>query len=171
MKNDEGFTLIELILVFAIISILAGMAALSLSVAFSAGAKQCAADTSALLSRTKIGCMSHADDTYMVLFVGSDDKLYGQYFENGSKVSDEPLSNRSVTVSYRTSGAGEILLSSGSALYISFNRWNGELKIFGNDKDTPFADETKDAQIIISAGSRVYTIVLDALTGNHSLEG
>ena len=170
MRYDKGYTLIELIVVIAIIAILSTMVMLSISVVFSTGAKQSAAEADALISQCKVGCMSHSDGTYLALYLDANGKLMGEYFENGASVSADTLGSRPVSVSYRIPGAGEVELNDSETLYIAFSRATGGLQTFGASPTGPYAGGNDPAEITVSAGAKVYVITVDALTGSHILE-
>ena len=149
-RRNGGYTLVELMVVIAILGVLATMAVLSLSVISSTGARQCANQIDAKLSECKINCMSRANAQYLCIYV------------DGGK---------QVTISYQFGEESPVELGEGDGLYVAFDRASGGLRTFSAADTTPITDPAATAIITVTGGLRSYTIVVDALTGAHMLKG
>ena len=77
-KNNKGFSLIELVVVIAIMAILVGLIVVSLSTVFGTKALECAEKVSAKIDSVKTGSVSLYNET-MVLKYDTD----GYYTECG----------------------------------------------------------------------------------------
>lgn len=171
MRGNKGFTLIELIAVVAILGVLSAITTISISLVSSTGARQCAAETASLLSRCKIGCMSHPSGTYMALTMDANGKLQGSYYEDASLISVETLGSRQVSVTCQSGSDTPVLLDSSTALYLSFSRSTGELAVFSTASPSTSYTSTDSAKISIAGSGQTYIITVDALTGTYTLEG
>ena len=83
-KDNKGFSLVELIVVIAIIAVFIGILVLSLSVLFGVQARECAQKISGQMSETKAGSMSRFDETMNLKYVGKTPPDYptdGYYVE------------------------------------------------------------------------------------------
>ena len=168
-RRNGGYTLVELMVVIAILGVLATMAVLSLSVISSTGARQCANQIDAKLSECKINCMSRANAQYLCIYVDGG-KVRGDYVEGGVS-KDEVLSSKQVTISYQFGEESPVELGEGDGLYVAFDRASGGLRTFSAADTTPITDPAATAIITVTGGLRSYTIVVDALTGAHMLKG
>ena len=175
MKNNKGFSLVELIVVVAILGVCVGIVSMSLSTIFSSRAKKCANEISSLLSQCKVSAMSRSGSVYLKIF-GFDGEIRGQIYENtadGEKcLTDDSLGGPNVTVSF-TAG-GNAYNVSNTALYISFNRETGAF-IDVNEAEAlagVSSGVSGSCDIInVSGGSRNYEIALVPSTGYHSIGG
>lgn len=69
MKRDNrGVSLVELIVVIAIMAIMVGVGVLSISLLFGTQARGCAQKVSSMLNETKTGCLSRFDETMTLTY-------------------------------------------------------------------------------------------------------
>ena len=87
-KNNEGFSLIELIIVIAIMAILSTFAFYGLHYLSMADAKGCAQDINSSVSNVKSLTMSKTKDVYMLLY-RYDDNYYVKLSTNKSMTVDD----------------------------------------------------------------------------------
>jgi len=178
MRNNKGFSMIELIIIIALISIILSVMGLSLTYAFSNNAKGCATQANSSISKLKVNSLSRAGKIYTIFEVEGGN-IVAKYYENGVLKDETVLSDSRVVFSFTiTDGGTEVdyILSATSKLILAFDRTTGGFK--NNPEAVRLTSETgivSDAgfcsKIEISAGSRTYTIKLAPSTGGHELEG
>ena len=157
--NNKGFTLVELIVVVVIIGVLAGMIGVSVSSVSSARARRCAESVDMLISKCRVGALSHTGDVKLELSLDSKGNLVGSYYEGGILTSSETIPASGVLVSC-TIGSATLTLSSATTLALSFDR------VTGAQKAQP---DGSMCTAIRFESSRSYTIELVPSTGSHKL--
>lgn len=161
--NNCGYSMIELIIVLAIIAILMGTAFYSIILVFSANARSCANNIQRSIGDCKVTTMGKAD-AYMVLY-RNDEGFYTQMHvteSDGTVVDEEPqkVGTNKVDVGY-IQGSTETPLMSGDSIEIRFDRSNGGLKAGTGG--------VIYEEIYVRGGSKNYSIVMTALTGKSQV--
>lgn len=167
--DDKGFSLVELIIVIAIMMVLLGSIVYSVLVVFSANAKTCSNNIQRAIADCKVTSMGKAD-AYMELWRDTDQNVYTQVYvydpaAGGFVAQDEQqVGTSKIYVGYVKEGdtvADAIDLTAGSSVTIKFDRSSGSF-------DT--AAYANCAQIIVRGGSKNYAIEMVRLTGKCTVE-
>lgn len=188
MKQDNrGLSLVELIVVIAIMAVMVGVGILSLSLLFGTQASGCAQRVSSLLNETKTGCLSRYDETMTLSYrtKGSDDAITsdGYYAENcvytinsdaasiqvGGAGSSEirSMGSPKVIITVHLSDGSSFELGTTESVTISYNRATGAFDpviVNGTQTDDYIEEMT------FSSGLRTYTITMVQETGKHTLQ-
>lgn len=165
--NNDGYSMIELIIVLAIIAILMGTVYYSIILVFSANAKSCANNIQRAIGDCKVTTMGKAD-AYMELYRDDDGNVYTQMHvteSDGSVTDEEPekVGTSKVNVGYTPKGGTETELVPGkaNAIRICFDRSNGGFKA---DNNGNIYDE-----IYVRGGSKDFGITMTELTGKSQV--
>ena len=185
MKNNTGFSLVELIVVIAIMAMLIGVIALGYSSIAGTDAKECASDLNTYLAETKTGTLGKdyqelrifADVTtnekkaeFVIYQYQADPAHPGEVLLEMAKevIRTEVVGKSSVEITCTFSDGSEIPIdSTGKSVTLAFNRASGAFvpaKI--NDVQTTL----ECVLITIRKGSRVYSIELITKTGKHRIK-
>lgn len=171
MKN-KGFSLVELIVVIAILGVMTAVGGYALTAISSANAKECAREIEAGLISTRTESYSRdtATDVITVSFYKNAD---GVYMEKKFKTETETkkIGGSKVSVSYKyktnTNPATETENVLGNdAIVFSFNRSSGAFREMKVGANTVGMCKT----ITITSGSKTYTITCYEHTGKTMLE-
>ena len=183
-NKNKGFTLLELIVIVAIIAILGTGIGLSYSRVSRAGVKSAAQEVKALTSECRVAQMSRAGEYTADIFIDSSDGcIHGQLLKNGVpdtsviSSSEKKFARVGVSIDVVIPGAGKTALSSGDHLYLSFNRGSGRLTTcyIGSGLDASksgnltSAGVTDDVVLKIHQGGYVYDVVIHSLTGSQEM--
>jgi len=177
-QNNKGYSLVELIIVVAIITVLGGTVVYSISLIFSADAKGCAHSLSTALADTKINAMGR-EGAYLELKRDDNGDIWvTQWIKKGGAWSEattpQKIGTRRITVYYYPSGKkvsefepsiGTELAAGGSSIYLSFDRSTGSYtESFKLENGTTTSGSFYSGFEIIG-GSKDYLIELNKLTG------
>lgn len=185
MKQDNrGYSIVELIVVIAIMAVTVAAVGLSVNTLFNSRAKECAEKVSAKLSSTRSGAMSRYNETmtlsykaknssaditsdgyYTVNEMYSVDKTGAQYKMSGSEV--ERMGGKNVKIVVKFSNSSEVELGTGNSVTISYDRASGKqskASLNGTVLDA-YVTEMK-----FTSGTGTKTITLIPETGKHSLD-
>lgn len=169
MKRDnKGYSLVELIIVIAILMVLIGSTIFSIGIVFNAGAKACANDIKNALAQNKVTAMGRSDAYVEIYKNDTDQCIYSrQCIKTSSGWQDgdwEKIGNARVYVAYTPEGGSETELTAGSSIKICIDRSSGS---FRADAGTGAAVYS---EILVQSGHRAYKITMTKLTGKVSLE-
>jgi prepilin-type N-terminal cleavage/methylation domain-containing protein len=174
LKN-AGYTLLEMIVVVAILAVGLAIVGMSINTVFTLEMKQCVKEITGELGKQKVTAMTRSGDVYMRLYQNGDG-IYIDKFENdvlteqGIKVGTAKIT---VTCFSASNTAGTPLGSDG--IIIAFNRDNGSFKkikeawALYDDTASPMFPDEYYTRLVISGGGSSRTIVLWPDTGKFNV--
>lgn len=169
-RDNGGYSLIELVIVLAIIAIIMSGVFYSIILIFSANAKSTANDIQRAIGDCKVTTMGKSS-AYMELYRdATNENVYTKMWvmdSGGSYVASEPqrVGPNRVTVKYRLSGGAAgtgTELAAGDSIEIWFDRATGGFKADGSGK--------LYEAICVQGGSKKYEITLTELTGKSEVK-
>lgn len=178
MKNNRGFTLIELMVVVAIVSILVGAMTYSINSVSSTRAKKFASDLNAMISQCRVDTMSGAPSpTYLEISQDENGDYYGTLYEGGAEKAKQKLGGSGISCSFITDSIAaqsySISGNNSTALYLAFDRATGAFSkltdVKSSDSALNVASGNYCTSITIASGGGSYTITLVPNTGYHSV--
>ena len=164
MKESKGFSLIELIVVIAIMAVLTGVITISVSTIGGYYARECAENIVSKLNSTKTSTMGK-NSVELEIYRDTDEVYYARIIENGdvSNARTERIGKKSVSVQYSMEEDYTNVQSLGSTpVSISFDRSSGEVMLDSNDKCL--------RKIWVSQGKITREITIYQLTGKVELK-
>lgn len=164
MKNNKGFSFVEVIIVIAILAIVSGGAIVSFRSITNARVLKCAREIDAKLSSCRLDNMSMEKRTYLIIHRGTDGAYYLRTAESpGVDLStDKGEKIGSKVLSISTMGASPVLLNGTNRIVLSYKKGTGALEIPAGYGDFE--------SIIVSESGRKCTITFAKLTGKHTLK-
>ncbi len=178
--RKKGFSLLELIVVVAMIGIAVGLISTSVSVVFSSNANQCAADINSLLSKCRVGAMSRTGPVFIKLTQESDG-IHAEYHDGGA-VSDDVIGGKRVSLTFWVKVGSvdtEYAVTDTGALYLSFNRETGALLPMSGAyvlatgsaaAGLPESSTECCTRITATSGGQTRSVKLIPSTGSHRVE-
>ncbi len=165
--GNQGFSLVELIIIVAIMAVLVGIFTMGYSVISSKSVDQCAKRMEAVLENCRNTTMGKL--TCSVSFYVSVDKIMVDKEVNGEHTYSE-IGGKDIQVKYiyyNESGggsAGESVLST-TPIKITFNRASGSL-----EKQPAGAGVDYVTGFQVTNGNKTLTVSIDKLTGRVTIE-
>ena len=190
-KNNAGFSLVELMVVVAIMAVLMGVASYSFRLILSNSAKECAEKLSSQLYETKTGSMIRYGEELTIYYhqkAGSTDEYSDGYYIkrasytiskaglSGLSPTPKPIagnevrkiaSNRVTISAFLKGDASPIPITNAQEITIRYDRISGAFKqaiINGVENSSYFE------KIVITSGNKICTITMIPETGKHIVE-
>lgn len=180
-SNNRGFSLVEVIVVVAILGALVLTLSGSFSAVKSANAKSCASEIDSMLSKCKVNAMSRAYNVYLEIYM-TEDGVCVAYCESEVSSSggfteitreESIVGKKSLSVSYVVNGAETALsVSAGNKLYLAFDRTTGAMltvKIAASYAGALIENNYYCTAIYVYGGPAVKTVELIPQTGKHEV--
>ncbi len=131
MKSNKGFSLVELIVVIAIIAVLAGATTIAISSIFGTHAKECARNIESQLNNVRVKTMGKYSVT-LEIYKGSDGAYYSKTIINNdtSNAEEKKIGRSKVKLEYSLAEdySGRKTLEAGDKIVFEFDRSSGALK-------------------------------------------
>jgi prepilin-type N-terminal cleavage/methylation domain-containing protein len=168
-KENGGFSLIEIIVTIAIMSVLVGAMGYSYSMVSGRGAEECARKLASTLSHARTTSMGKYSNIITIKNTGSsiivNEDIFVKYDEEGKKVetkreSTVGKSNVTVMFKYNSDGEYEQLVNDGT-IEFHFNSSTGAL--------ITAKDDVSQLYFKISKGKTEKFVVINSLTGKVSV--
>lgn len=180
--NNKGFSLVELIVVIAIIVIVGGVIGLAAYNTSRYNVKKMAETFDKGLSRTQTLCMGKDNNnTYMMVYLENNQYKIKvtRLDEDGNEIKDTKewdLGSTVNTVKYKDSTGTETVLDESNPFAISFDRasgaYKGMVKLSGGKMDTSTADPFEDKyiqEVTFYNDSNTMSVKLYQHTGKHEI--
>lgn len=166
-RDNRGMSLVELIIVMAIMAVLAGAVSIGVSLVTNKAADKCATQLKTSIQSARITTMGKFR-TYLKIYMTANGVCIEevvQSVEGGTETTTLTYTGDAyVTVLYTLSDGSQYPLGYGedNALYIEFDRSSGALK--------RLPDGNYCVEIEVSKGSKKRTLKLAYLTGKVTME-
>lgn len=131
-RNNKGYTLIELIVVIAILTVLTGIVSIGITRILNTKAVQCAKNMESLINKVRINSMGRKAVTVEFYQDSSDGRYYAKTvtdmgYGKGTKEDTEFIGKSGITVQYTIGGTVKTL-SDTDTFTLQFDRSSGSLK-------------------------------------------
>lgn len=191
MKDDRGFSLVELMIVVAIMGVMGSFIFIGLPLLTGQNARECANNMSAALGKEKNYALTRSGtiDCYMELMLDSDGYHVKYYIPKDAVVTgrngagankpedwvlaeEQKIGSRTVNVVCSFDDGTTVNITDGQSVKLIYNRTNGEfknaVKSDGSEVGNLDSGTTPCVGITFESG-RKYEITLYPATGKHVL--
>ena len=161
VHDQKGFSLVELVVVIAIMGVLAVGGLLSMSLVFGQNIKSCYKELESYLQQTRMMAMSRADATLKIYT-----KVDGVYVYPSVENREIKIGKVGISVSYHDTNGNTVDVTGATELEISFDRSSGAFKpISISSGVSNYCDMIK-----LTDGDRTYQLKLAPKTGKFYLD-
>ena len=161
LHDQRGFSLVELVVVIAIMGVLAVGGLLSMSLVFGQNVKSCYKELESYLQQTRMMAMSRADAT-LKIYTKSD----GVYVYSSTENREVKIGKAGISVSYHDTNGNTVDVTGATELEISFDRSSGAFKPLSvGGGVSNYCDMIK-----LTDGERTYQLKLVPKTGKFYLD-
>ena len=178
MTNNRVITLIELIIVIAILGIIIGGVGLTFSIVNSADIEGCTQTLDISLEKTKNECMTKIEQQYLVLYKSTEDDYPGYYLGNVSKAGlatytlspekDTKIGGNTIQIKVTVEGSSDLDVAT-TPVFFTFDRATGAF-MYLNVGIPSHATTYYPSTITITNGNRTNIINCIQATGKHYIE-
>lgn len=174
MRNNKGFSLIEAVVVIAILAVLATGVVVGIGQLAGWRVTDCASDIDSAMKNTRINAMSKSSAYLEISYDAA-----GNYYLQEKGEDREKIASGNISIIYTTNRGTELDITEESPLIISYNRSSGAFApvISQVEEDGSFIFMTHAdgnyvycSKITITNGTKTKTITLIKDTGKHILE-
>lgn len=154
--NEKGFSLVELIIVIAIMAVVVGTVVFSVSMVFSANVKACCNNLQRAIADCKVTTMGKSE-AWLVLYRDNDNRIYCQMYYNEAVIENDAEGNPKV----KKDDAGNVIMKAVPA--------NEEpQKIGGNRVIVTYidADGNEHLDLPTEVNKETFTIAFDRSSGS-----
>lgn len=174
--NNRGTSLIELLIIMAILAVLLSGSIIAFSILDNSNIKQASRTTKTFIEKTRSSAMSVvADEWYFTLTRSGDDYKANVYktYTNGENetvtdVMEEKLLGTRISAAF-VAGTDELPIGEGNVLKITFEPSTGKVKKVTFD-DTEYSPTENMISIKYTAGNDVNNVYLYFVSGKVEIE-
>ncbi len=164
MKNNKGFTLVELIIVIAVMGALAGMLVSGFNYITYGNTKKCANRLLDVIDEVQMMDMTKGETTLLGIFKKGNayyisKEKQTKEWNKMSVASAEKIAQSNITIQWENGSGNKLTLSEGTVLWIGFSKSSGAY----------LTDDWMYSKDIVITGRGSYTIRQIADTGKHYL--
>ena len=167
MKDNRGFSLLELIIVIAILAIIVGFGLAGLGYIFGTNARACANEIYSAIGKNRITTMGKDETSLRIYRDGAAGVYFKQEWVDGIAAEDpDQVGKSTVEIAYWIKGdTTEYILDGTTELIITFDRASGK------ESDLPVTVNGVSTQgvlcerIEVRGGGRVYPVRIEPATG------
>ncbi len=157
IKNNKGFTLVELLIVIALMGALVVVCVGPLASVYKARAKSAANEIGAMLSESKIDSLSGKTNEFHLTFDGST--FICSLIQEGSELKSENIGNKKTSIDVEGSSLNS---DADKELVIKFNNQSGKVESAEYDGNNLLGDHK--VEINVEYGS-LYRVTIYEVTG------
>jgi len=166
-KDNRGLSLVELVIVIAILAVVGSLVTMGLSAATSKPAEECAKKIVSTLNSARMSTMGK--QTVAINLYQESDGVYVEEVINGVVVKSQKIGAKGVQIEYMLEGGGgyQALGDSSNKLSLSFKRTTGGFNypLIGGTTQSEYCESIRAKK-----GNRQSTISIAYLTGKLKLE-
>ncbi len=126
-KNNKGFTMVELIIVLAIMGVLLSVISFSASILLRNESREASSKVNALLASCKIESLSGVHDSRLEIFL-ENGEYKARLYQSDSQYEEEILGAESLSIIYKLKGDDIPIEIGNDPLVISFNKETAALE-------------------------------------------
>lgn len=162
MDKNRGFSLIELIIVMAIMAVLLGVSWYGINSLSGKQVSECVNNLETYLGKTRTYTLAFEDGKVWMEFSRRADGYYITSYRGGTADATLKAGNPSLAVSYFTDGGAKVDMAVGTTLTLSFRRESGAFQ--------PISGGSYCNKIEVSKGGKKTSLILVSATGKYYAE-